>query len=172
MQDEKGAPEISGTTADPKSLLTSLLSDPNLLERVKAVFKSSAQTTADSSAQETAESEPADDAEPVSNAGSPGNDRADPPRSQNATDGLASILSDPAVLEKIPQVMAMLQPMTDRLSANPSVDGGSRVDIANGSAERDRLLLALKPFLSRERQEAVDALLRIAKLGVLLKQLT
>lgn len=172
MQDGKESPEISTSTADPQSLLTSLLSDPNLLERMKDVFKSSVQTASNGSAQGTAEPEDANGVKTASNSESPVNDRVDPNRSQHAPDGLASILSDPAVLEKIPQVMAMLQPMTDRLSASSPADGGSRSDMVGGSAERDRLLLALKPFLSRERQEAVDALLRIAKLGILLKQLT
>jgi hypothetical protein len=38
-------------------------------------------------------------------------------------------------------------------------------------AEREALLCALKPFLSPSRREAVDTVLRVARLGELLQRL-
>lgn len=80
-------------------------------------------------------------------------------------DGLGAILSNPELMSKLPQVMAMLKPMLGE-GASPSAPH-------KGTPEENRnaLLLALKPFLSEDRQHAVDAILRIAKLGNVLRQL-
>ena len=79
----------------------------------------------------------------------------------------------PAMLEKLPQIMSMLSPMlSSPTSAQPSTPAHSTGVTSHHGTDRDHLLLALKPFLSHERQEAVDAILRIARLGVLLKQLS
>lgn len=86
------------------------------------------------------------------------------------SDGLATVLSNPELLAKLPDVMAMLKPMQDAngsLSAPPSEKAGrrSREDCRND------LLLALKPFLSPERCQAVDAMLRISKLGTVISRI-
>ena len=83
-------------------------------------------------------------------------------------DGLSAILSNPAMLEKLPQIMTMLKPMMASAPAVPTVAPPREKSMADC---RDDLLCALKPFLSPERREAVDSLIRIAKLGIVLKQL-
>ena len=178
MQDEKNIslPNRSTPTADP---LASLLSNPELIERIKTVLQSSALAS------------PSTEGNVPSSAPLPTDGSEQPSPSSDAsmqsplsallgnasTDGLSAVLSNPALMEKLPQVMAMLKPM---LSASPP-SAPTQQALApitstdrktGGSDDRDRLLLALKPFLSHERQEAVDAILRIAKLGLLLKQIT
>ena len=86
------------------------------------------------------------------------------------SDGLATVLSNPELLAKLPDVMAMLKPLqaaNGSLSAPPSEKAGrrSREDCRND------LLLALKPFLSPERCQAVDAMLRISKLGTVISRI-
>ncbi len=72
-------------------------------------------------------------------------------------------LSDPRLLSALPTVLSLL-----RTTSPPrkKEGGGSRAEC------RDRLLIALKPFLSPERCAAVDTLLRISSLGNVLKKLT
>ena len=81
-------------------------------------------------------------------------------------DGLASVLSNPELMAKLPQMMSMLAPMLSTAQASPQSP-------APKSAEdcRNDLLLALRPFLSPERCQAIDAMLRIAKLGTILRQI-
>ena len=91
------------------------------------------------------------------------------------SDGLSSLLSNPAMLEKLPQIIAMLKPMLDAQASVPtSVPTQSTAVAASQThhfTDRDNLLLALKPFLSSERRDAVDSILRIAKLGELFKNM-
>ena len=53
-------------------------------------------------------------------------------------------------------------------NGNASNGGGMS---AGRDKYRDGLLLALRPFLSPERREALDTLLRIARLGSVLRQI-
>lgn len=86
-------------------------------------------------------------------------------------DGLSALLSNPQAMEKLPQVIAAIRPM---MAASPTEEK-SVATAASASAEsaacRDRLLLALKPFLSPGRCEAVDAILQISRLGAVFKQI-
>ncbi len=139
----------------------SLLSDPNLIRQVASILGTTKATGATA----------------ASSAGS--NEPLSP-------------LSDPELLKKLPQVLSLLKPL---LSAPPTVEATVEATAVADSAEpsehietaatppssipkpnshdacRDDLLLALKPFLSPERREAVDTILRIARLGNILKQL-
>lgn len=106
-------------------------------------------------------------------------------------EGLGSVLSNPELMAKLPSVMAMLRPMIETTGtrnaaeetapkespAEEASEGGAVPAVApsHGHAPRERcrkdLLLALKPFLSKERCEAVDMILRLSALGTVLKQL-
>ena len=85
-------------------------------------------------------------------------------------DGLSSLLSNPALLARLPQVMAAIKPMMEK-SATDGKGEGKELSHATPAICREQLLLALKPFLSRERCEAVDTLLRISKLGAVFQML-
>lgn len=80
----------------------------------------------------------------------------------NITDGLGAVLSNPELMAKLPQVMAMLRPMTEQQTSAPQ---------KKAETDRSALLLALKPFLSEDRRNAVDAMLRLSALGDVLRRL-
>ncbi len=81
-------------------------------------------------------------------------------------DGLLSVLSDPEMMKKLPAMMAAIKPMLGSLPS-PTPESAPPSPEAN----RDRLLSALKPFLSENRQKAVDSILRIAQLSAVFRQL-
>ena len=76
------------------------------------------------------------------------------------TDGLASILSNPALLENLPTLLSGMKP----LAAQPTVS-------KTPEDRRRDLLLALKPFLSKDRESAVDLILQISRLGAVLRMM-
>ncbi|HBF14484.1 MAG TPA: hypothetical protein DDW30_02140 [Clostridiales bacterium] len=103
----------------------------------------------------------------------------------NVADGLGAVLSNPELMAKLPQIMAMLRPMMEQASSAPQADSGDATATsasATASAlpsspqkkatdNRSALLLALKPFLSEDRRNAVDAMLRLSTLGDVLRRL-
>lgn len=94
------------------------------------------------------------------------------------TDGLLGALSNPELMAKLPQIMAMLKPIITPADA-PSVPTATDRNALAVSTPikrphtdcRDDLLLALKPFLSPARCEAVDTIIRLSKLGTVLKHM-
>lgn len=83
-----------------------------------------------------------------------------------AADGISSVLSNPELLSKLPLVMETLKPMLGQSAPQLPPKPLSHEE------ERDRLLSSLRPFLSGERQETLDAILKLSKLGEVLKQLS
>ena len=88
---------------------------------------------------------------------------------KTAEDGLARTLADPALMAKLPEVMAMLRPMMQE-NAHPEAASVPSAPKPQGT-HRDELLLALKPFLSPERAAAIDLLLKLGRLGSVLNAL-
>jgi hypothetical protein len=70
--------------------------------------------------------------------------------------------------EKISQVMATLAPIFSEVSKDSRLEKE-----ITGSREEHRyaLLCALRPYLSRERREMVDYILKFGKIGELLKKI-
>ena len=139
MEQAHSSPQgMDGSAAS--NLLSSLLSNPEIMAKLGALMGETAGSTTPAAA---------------------------PPI---PSDGLATVLSNPELLAKLPDVMAMLKPMqaaNGSLPTPPSEKAGrrSREDCRND------LLLALKPFLSPERCQAVDAMLRISKLGTVISRI-
>jgi hypothetical protein len=83
-------------------------------------------------------------------------------------DMLSSVLSDPAFLAKMPQMLSAIAPMLQNASAQPTVAASTALSSApiniSEQAKRNALLLALKPYLSHERAEAVDHIIRLTGL--------
>ena len=89
-----------------------------------------------------------------------------------ASDGLAGLLSDPSLMERLPQMLALVKPLLAADAAKPtSSEAVPTIAPHAPSLDRDHLLLALKPFLSEDRRSAVDAILRISRLGELIRQI-
>lgn len=131
--------------------LGALLSNPELLGRIGGIL---------GSLSPPAESKAAPDADPALPASS----------ALPSAEGLGAVLSDPAMMEKLPSVIAAIAPLMQANQANMT-PARSEPPKPSGAVCRDQLLLALKPFLSHGRQEAVDRILRLAKLGAAFEQL-
>lgn len=105
------------------------------------------------------------------------------PATPNIADGLGAVLSDPELMAKLPQMMAMLRPMLEQAGAGAAGNTGSVPETGVPASvpvqpapkkptdQRTALLVALKPFLSEDRRNAVDAMLRISALGDVLRRL-
>lgn len=159
----------------PSGALNSLLSNPELLRNLGSLLGNKGDAGGQSE-------ENADGTEHDSGQGE---------ATAFSTDGLSKVLSDPGMMAMLPQVMAMLRPMMEasqdsqndekappQTNEAGAADGAIPVSAPSFSRGkrsrtdcRDELLIALKPFLSKERCEAVDTIIRLAKLGNVLKQL-
>ena len=156
--DEKRNDEAAGTPTgappgSPAGALSALLADPALLQRLRAAIGGAGVPAGSAPPDLPEEATAAPDA--------PADDAAQ-------EDGLAAVLADPALLTKLPQAMALLGPLLGGAEGrrNPAPPPPRTQEEA-----RDGLLLALRPFLSPERREALDTLLRIARLGSVLRQI-
>lgn len=100
----------------------------------------------------------------------------------NVADGLGAVLSNPELMAKLPQIMAILRPMMEQQTAAPPPQSGNEgaetpataspiAPLKKTTDNRSALLLALKPFLSEDRRNAVDAMLRLSTLGDVLRRL-
>ena len=153
--DEEQTTRIS-EQAQPPDALSALLANPQLLSRIGELLGGARSAPA-----EKEESAPVEGAAAQTSATA-----SSPP-----IDGLGAILSDPAMLERLPQIIAVMKPL---LGAIPPTEQKAppTVSITESPALcREHLLLALKPFLSPGRRDAVDSILRISKLGAVFKQL-
>ena len=145
MEQSQDFKQSMSADTSPTDALSSILSNPEAMAKIRAMAAQFASNQAPS-APEFSISPPSVNAAPV--------------------DGLASVLSSPELMAKLPQMMSMLAPMLSSTQA-PTHNNAPK------SAEdyRNDLLLALRPFLSPERSQAIDAMLRIAKLGAILRQI-
>lgn len=99
-------------------------------------------------------------------------------------DMLSSLLSNPEVIAKLPQIMSMLGPLMGNMTQPPPATKSTEAPKSNdavpaslvkhhksGCDNRSALLYAMKPYLKRERQEAIDYMVKLSKLGDILKNL-
>ena len=108
-------------------------------------------------------------------------------------DILSSLLSNPELLSKIPTIISSVKPLLDMLgsqmmgqSSPPHTAQAASIQalpdtakadisvptIARGKdSDRAALLCAMKPYLSRDRQNAIDHIIKLSRLGDVLKSL-
>lgn len=118
-----------------------------------------------------------------------------PATSTGGGDILSALLSNPELLSKLPTILSSVKPILDVLKnsgvitqsvspaavptgAAPIPDSGVKNDIPTslvrhspGADSRTALLCAMKPYLSRDRQNAIDYIVKIGRLGDILKTL-
>lgn len=87
-----------------------------------------------------------------------GEDASQVPSIQASTDGLLGALP-PDLIGKLPALMSALGPMM-----------GGGIGSA-GKDDKTALLLALKPYMSPQRCDAIDKLIMFSRLGQILQQL-
>ena len=104
-----------------------------------------------------------------------------------SADIFSSLLSNPELLGKLPQLISSIKPMLDMLgmgtksaptldvpaasSTARSEDDSTAIRKKSSEDHRAALLCAMKPYLSHDRQQAVDYILKLSRLGDLLKSL-
>lgn len=103
-------------------------------------------------------------------------------RSQESGDILSSLLSNPELMAKIPQLISLVTPMIGGLlggqketqkeieaaSAPPRLPTPKAISHTDSRAA---LLCAIKPYLCADRQAAVDYIIKLSRLGEILKTL-
>lgn len=87
-----------------------------------------------------------------------------------SSDALSALLSDPSILQRLPQIISVMRPLLNTSSSPSENSSTPTVQPSKTDNNRDQLLLSLKPFLSPSRCEAIDTMLRIARLGELFGQ--
>ena len=95
------------------------------------------------------------------------NQSTEAPSPASGGDMLSSVLSDPKFLEKMPQMLSAIAPMLQGTgdSTAPALPvPPPAAPSTSDQAKRNALLLALKPYLSHERAEAVDHIIRLTGL--------
>ena len=107
-------------------------------------------------------------------------------------DILSSLLSNPELIAKLPTILSSIKPIIDMLglvggasssppasvpvpvSAKPdSSESAPAALVKHGgkSDSRTALLCAMKPYLGRDRQNAIDYIVKLGRLGDILKTL-
>ena len=153
MEEEKqGVPN-----PPPMGMLNALLSNPELLQRMGGLLGAMSQSGASSGAQ----MHDRGDVTPASEGAAEPSEAASASAGGSALgEGLGAVLSNPAVMAKLPEIMAMMKSLSAPAPSHGEGGGGG-----GSNRNLERLLLALKPFLSPARCDAVNSILRISKLG-------
>ena len=104
-------------------------------------------------------------------------------------DVFSSLLSNPELLIKLPSIISAAKPIIDIFSqsqrsvsipASDSVAAGTNLPTPQNSHSstagrevecRNALLCAMKPYLSRDRQNTIDYIVKLSRLGDILKTL-
>jgi hypothetical protein len=109
---------------------------------------------------------------------------------QPSSDFISTILSNPDILSKLPSLISSIKPIMEMFGKTQSIPTQSkaREESADGtvqastqsvsiaktmgdSSRRAALLCAMKPYLNRERQDTIDYIIKISRLGDVLKSL-
>ncbi len=103
---------------------------------------------------------------------------------------LSSLLSNPEMLAKLPTLLSSVKPIIDMLGAG-SLSSPASASVSapisaptsqtvptsltashnKGADSRTALLCAMKPYLSHDRQNAIDYIIKLGRLGDILKTL-
>ena len=138
------------TESSVSNALGTLLGDPNALSGVAGALKRLGILEGDGESAENGKS--AEDGKSAVGGDSPS---AQSERSDGGSDSpLSSLLSDPEIMKRIPQLLSLISS-----ASSPQ----KRDD------KRSRLLLALRPYLSERRSNAIDYLLKMSVIGDALK---
>lgn len=90
-------------------------------------------------------------------------DQETPSESSQDTSGISGLLSNPDIISKLPEVISVMKPL---ITAS-----GSESSHHKTTDKRLDLLMAMKPFLSSKRCEAIDYIARMSKIAETVKGL-
>lgn len=108
-----------------------------------------------------------------------------PPSSPSPSgDAFSSLLSNPELISNLPRLISMAKPLLEAFMSQgspPSVSNRVQKDTSSApkslpapkghDADRAALLCAMKPYLSPTRQTAIDYIIKLSRLGDILKTL-
>ena len=90
-------------------------------------------------------------------------DKETPSKPEQDTEGISGLLSDPDIMSKLPEVISVMKPLISPSASEPSH--------RKTTDKRLDLLMAMKPFLSSKRCEAIDYIARMSKIAETVKGL-
>ena len=105
--------------------------------------------------------------------------------SSTSPDILSALLSNKELISKLPQIISVAKPILELMSSQPSPKAQAHATSesdklpaypaasarSKSEADRSALLCAMKPYLSRDRQNAIDYIIKLSRLGDILKTL-
>ena len=105
--------------------------------------------------------------------------------SSGASDIFSALLSNPELLSKLPQILSVVKPLLESSqiftqapqsqkeieSAPASLISVKPQQHQKQTDNRSALLYAMKPYLGHDRQQAIDYIVKLGKLGEILKSL-
>lgn len=106
-----------------------------------------------------------------------------PKSEQTSPDLLSSLLSNPELISKLPQLISLISPLiggflggspkeTSKPSEQTTLPAISQKPSHSSNGDsRSALLCAIKPYLCADRQAAVDYIIKLSRLGEILKTL-
>lgn len=114
----------------------------------------------------------------------PSENKSAPSENKGMGDIFSSLLSNPELLSKLPQLISVIGPLMSSFSQNQSTGAENTVPTQKiiesppaiskphySSDSRAALLCAMKPYLCHDRQNAIDYIIKLSRLGELLKTL-
>lgn len=114
----------------------------------------------------------------------PNESKAAPSDNKGTGDIFSALLSNPELLSKLPQLISVIGPLMSSFSQAHSTADESSVPTGKSvgdipavskhpynSDSRAALLCAMKPYLCRDRQNAIDYIIKLSRLGEILKTL-
>lgn len=123
-------------------------------------------------------------------AGDPASDAQTRTDNTSGGDILTSLLSNPELLSKLPQMISLIKPLLGATAAGTATADTDTAQVSTAGTNtsptpvltphdgkqrmtdnRSALLHAMKPYLSSERREAIDYIVKLERLGEILKSL-
>lgn len=101
------------------------------------------------------------------------------PMASASADLFTSLLSNPELISKLPSILSTVRPIIEMMSKNKdqaisSVSATPQSEEKKTKPPNDRraaLLCAMKPYLGHDRQLAIDYIIKLSRLGDILKTL-
>lgn len=168
MPDELNSEKISGA-------IDTLLGNPELLKSMISLLSGVGGASAPPapSSEETAANQAVDSTQsppPKSPSQSPAPPQQSAELPVDVSGAIGSVLSNPELMAKLPEVISTIAPMLSSGSAHGQQPSQQEPQKKGPPPDkRLALLVALKPYLSRERCDAIDYILKINHLGTLFK---
>ena len=150
-RDREGKEELmANENKDPRQILGELTKNPEALRSMMGAI---------TAAQDGAQNNAAENTSPA-------------PLGTPPIPDISAMLSDPQTLAKISGVMSMLKSSVTGAQGAPESKAAAQQGSVSPTPDKSAaLLLALKPYLSADRQAAIENLIKFSKVGEILKNM-